>query len=39
VALDSQNRRTTIRLANQRYGMDVPDSAFRYVDPRQTGRR
>jgi len=39
VALDSQNRRTTIRLANQRYGMDVPDSFFRYVDPRQTGRR
>ena len=39
VALDSQNRRTTIRLAHQRYGMDVPDSLFRYVDPRQTGRR
>lgn len=39
VALDSQNRRTTIRLANQRYGMDVPDNIFRYVDPRQTGRR
>jgi len=39
VALDSQNRRTTIRLANQRYGMDVPDNVFRYVDPRQTGRR
>lgn len=39
VALDSQNQRTTIRLANQRYGMDVNDSAFRYVDPRPTGRR
>lgn len=39
VALDSQNRRTTIRLANQRYGMDVADSAFRYTDPRPTGRR
>lgn len=39
VALDSQNQRTTIRLANQRYGMVVPDSAFRYVDPRPTGRR
>ncbi len=34
VALDSQNQRTTIRLANQRYGMDVPDRAFRFVDPR-----
>lgn len=39
VALDSQNRRTTIRLANQRYGMEVPDSAFNYTDPRPTGRR
>lgn len=39
VALDSQNRRTTIRLANQHYGVDVSDNIFRYVDPRQTGRR
>ncbi|MFC3173048.1 outer membrane lipoprotein carrier protein LolA [Novosphingobium bradum] len=39
VALDSQNRRTTIRLSGQRYGADLPDSQFRYVDPRQTGRR
>lgn len=39
VALDSQNRRTTIRLANQRYGMAVEDKSFRYVDPRAAGRR
>jgi len=39
VALDSQNQRTTIRLAGQRYGMDIPDSAFRFVDPRPAGRR
>lgn len=39
VALDSQNQRTTIRLANQRYGMAVADNAFRFVDPRPTGRR
>lgn len=39
VALDSQNRRTTIRLANQRYGMALDDKAFRYVDPRAAGRR
>jgi len=39
VALDSQNQRTTIRLANPRYGIAVADSAFRYVDPRPTGRR
>jgi len=39
VALDSQNQRTTIRLANPRYGMDVSDNAFRFVDPRTAGRR
>lgn len=39
VSLDSQNRRTTIRLSNQRYGMAIDDKAFRYVDPRITGRR
>jgi outer membrane lipoprotein-sorting protein len=39
VALDSQNQRTTIRLANQRYGMDISDNAFRFTDPRPTGRR
>lgn len=39
VALDSQNKRTTIHLSNQRYGMAVADSAFTYRDPRRTGRR
>lgn len=39
VALDSQNARTTVRLSNQQYGVSVPDSAFRYRDPRTTGRR
>ena len=41
VALDSQNKRTTIRLANQRYGVAVADSAFAYTDPRRNapGRR
>ena len=39
VSLDSQNQRTTIRLANQRYGMAIPDSTFRFRDPRPTGRR
>ncbi len=39
VALDSQNVRTTVRLTNHRYGMSVPDSAFRYRDPRGTSRR
>jgi outer membrane lipoprotein-sorting protein len=39
VALDAQNKRTTVRLSNQRYGMTVADSAFNYRDPRRTTRR
>ena len=41
VALDSQNKRTTIRLANQRYGVAIADNAFSYNDPRRNapGRR
>ena len=39
VALDAQNKRTTVRLSNQRYGVAVPDSAFTYTDPRRTSRR
>ncbi len=39
VALDAQNKRTTVRLSNHRYGMSVPDSAFTYRDPRNTSRR
>ncbi len=38
VALDSQNNRTAVRLSNQRYGVPVPDSAFRWTDPRPRGR-
>ncbi len=36
VALDSQNKRTTIRLANHRYGVAVSANAFSYNDPRRT---
>lgn len=39
VALDSQNKRTTIRLSNQRYGVAVADNAFRWTDPRSPSRR
>jgi outer membrane lipoprotein-sorting protein len=39
VALDSQNRRTTIRLSNQRYGVAVTDNDFRWNDPRGPARR
>ncbi len=34
VALDSQNIRTTVRLRNHRYGMNIPNSAFTFRDPR-----
>jgi outer membrane lipoprotein-sorting protein len=39
VALDSQNQRTTVRLSGHRYGIAVPDSTFKYNDPRQQGPR
>ncbi len=39
VSLDSQNKRTTIRLENHRYGVPVPDSTFRWRDPRPRVRR
>ena len=39
VSLDSQNTRTTIHLSNQQYGIDVPDSTFRWTDPRNRTRR
>jgi outer membrane lipoprotein-sorting protein len=39
VSLDSQNTRTTVRLSNHQYGMPIPDSAFRWNDPRPRTRR
>jgi outer membrane lipoprotein-sorting protein len=39
VALDSQNKRTTVRLANHQYGIAVADNMFRYNDPRRPGRK
>ncbi|MFC4254073.1 outer membrane lipoprotein carrier protein LolA [Altererythrobacter xixiisoli] len=39
VALDAQNQRTTVRLSNHQYGLSVPDSTFRYRDPRPANRR
>jgi outer membrane lipoprotein-sorting protein len=39
VALDAQNKRTTVRLSNQRYGMAVPESTFTYREPTRTSRR
>ncbi|HSG35597.1 MAG TPA: outer membrane lipoprotein carrier protein LolA [Sphingomonadaceae bacterium] len=39
VQLDAQNKRTTVRLTNHRYGVSVPESTFRWRDPRVTTRR
>jgi outer membrane lipoprotein-sorting protein len=39
VALNSQNNRTTVRLSRQHYGGAVADNAFRWNDPRQSGRK
>lgn len=39
VALDAQNKRTTVRLSNHQYGVSVADSLFNFRDPRVTGRR
>lgn len=36
---DAQNNVTTVRLANQRFNVPVPDSAFRYREPGRPGPR
>jgi outer membrane lipoprotein-sorting protein len=38
-ALDAQNNRTTIRLANQRFNIPISDKTFSWRDPRQKGPR
>jgi len=38
VALDSQNNRTRIDLANQKFNVAVADSAFKWTDPRPNRR-
>lgn len=38
VTLDSQNNRTTVRLSDQRFGGNISDNAFRWNDPRTTGK-
>jgi len=34
-AIDAQNKRTSVRLSNQRYNVAVPDSAFNYAEPKR----
>lgn len=38
-ALDAQNNRTMIRLANQRFNIPISDKTFSWRDPRQKGPR
>lgn len=35
VSLDSQNKRTTVRLSGHQYGVAVDDKTFRWTDPRR----
>ena len=34
-AIDAQNKKTTVRLSNQRYNVGVPDSAFNFAEPKR----
>ena len=34
-AIDAQNKRTTVKLAGQRYNVAVPESAFSYAEPKK----
>jgi outer membrane lipoprotein-sorting protein len=34
-AIYAQNKKTTVRLSNQRYNVGVPDSAFNYAEPKR----
>ena len=37
--LDAQNKRSTLKLSNQKFNVAVADSAFRWTDPRKRGPR
>jgi outer membrane lipoprotein-sorting protein len=37
-AIDAQNKRTTVRLSNVRYNIAVPETAFRYAEPKRRGK-
>ena len=34
-AIDAQNKRTTVKLDNQRYNVAVPEGAFSYAEPKK----
>ena len=37
-AIDAQNKRTTVKLAGQRYNVAVPESAFTFAEPKKRAR-
>ena len=37
-AIDAQNKRTTVKLDNQRYNVAVPESAFTFAEPKKRAR-
>ena len=37
-AIDAQNKRTTVKLSNVRYNIAVPETAFRYDEPKRKRR-
>ena len=38
-AVDAQNKKTTVKLTNQRYNVAVPDGAFTFAEPRKRGKK
>ena len=34
-AIDAQNKRTTVRLAGQRYNVAVPEASFTFAEPKK----
>ena len=34
-AIDAQNKKTTVKLSNQRYNVAIPDSAFTFAEPKR----
>jgi outer membrane lipoprotein-sorting protein len=37
-AVDAQNKRTTVKLSNQRFNVAIPEGAFRYAEPKKKRR-
>jgi hypothetical protein len=37
-AIDAQNKRTTVKLSNQRYNVAVAENAFTFAEPKKRAR-